>query len=56
MDKLEPEKLEWMMDLPEPRKQGTKMVTVLIWEKMQRVFGAFYLMLWTLYKNLLGYT
>ncbi|XP_058255897.1 RNA polymerase II-associated protein 1 [Hemibagrus wyckioides] len=24
MDKLEPEKLEWMRDLPAPRKQGTK--------------------------------
>lgn len=26
MDKLEPEKLEWMRDLPSPRKKGTKKV------------------------------
>lgn len=26
MDKLEPEKLEWMRDLPAPRKKGTKKV------------------------------
>lgn len=29
MDKLEPEKLEWMKDLPAPRKKGTKMVRLL---------------------------
>lgn len=26
MDKVEPEKLEWMRDLPAPRKKGTKKV------------------------------
>lgn len=26
MDKLEPEKLEWLRDLPEPRRKGTKKV------------------------------
>lgn len=26
MDRLEPEKLEWMRDLPAPRKKGTKKV------------------------------
>lgn len=26
MDKLEPEKLEWMRDLPAPRRKGTKKV------------------------------
>lgn len=26
MDKLEPEKLEWMRDLPSPRKKGTEKV------------------------------
>lgn len=26
MDKLEPEKLEWMRDLPAPRKKGTNKV------------------------------
>lgn len=26
MDKLEPEKLEWMKDLPPPRKKGTEKV------------------------------
>lgn len=26
MDKLEPEKLEWMRDLPAPRRKGTKTV------------------------------
>lgn len=26
MDTLEPEKLEWMRDLPSPRKKGTKKV------------------------------
>lgn len=26
MDKLEPEKLEWMRDLPPPRRKGTKEV------------------------------
>lgn len=36
MDKLEPEKLEWMRDLPAPRKRGTKKVTVVIWEKIKQ--------------------
>lgn len=26
MDKMEPEKLEWLRDLPEPRRKGTKKV------------------------------
>lgn len=30
MDKLEPEKLEWMRDLPAPKKQGTKKVKIII--------------------------
>lgn len=27
MDKLEPEKLEWLRDLPPPRRRGTKRVS-----------------------------
>lgn len=31
MNKLEPEKLEWMRDLPAPRKRGTRKVRLAGW-------------------------
>jgi len=31
MDKLEPEKLEWMRDLPAPKRKGTKEVRTPPW-------------------------
>lgn len=31
MDKLEPEKLEWIRDLPAPRRKGTKQVLTTVY-------------------------